>query len=166
MKNIKTKLMKKGWRKSDINKTVKIIEKAKKSKHPKIKMLDKQVFSFSLILAIMGNFIISISLIPVLLVLNSILLYVIIVIMALTFGLLFELLIRSIEHLETKHHILLGVIIPIVAVINFVNMVIFSNKIEKILNIQNPQNPYLVAVIYAVSFILPYAVYQVFLKDK
>ena len=163
MKNIKKNLIEKGWNKRDINKTLKIIEKAKKNKHPKIKLLDRAVYWFSFITAIVGNFIIAIALVPLLLSLSGLWLYLIIIILGFTFGLLFELLIRSIEHLETKHHIFLSITIPIIAVINFI---IISNNMKKFIGVENPQNPLLVGVVYSIAFILPYIVYQVFLKNK
>ena len=163
MDDLKKRLVEKGWDKKDINKTLKIIEKAKANKHPHIKILDKSVYWISLIVAIIGNIIISISLIPVLLALRSFQLYLIIITMGIAFGLLFELLIRTIEHLETKHHIFLSIIIPINAVINIIVIIIFSNRLEGAINIQNPV---LIGVVYAVAFILPYSIYQLFLKNK
>ena len=83
--------------------------------------------------------------------------------MGIAFGLLFELLIRTNEHLETKHHIFLSIIIPINAVINIIVIILFSNRLEGAINIQNPV---LIGVVYAVAFILPYSIYQLFLKNK
>jgi len=163
MQNIKDHLTEKGWNRRDINKTIKIIEKAKKNKHPKIKILDKSVYWFSLILVIFGNFILSISLIPVLLALKGLSLYLVIITLGISFGLLFELLIRTIEHLKTKHHLFLGIIIPILAVINFI---IISSNIKKLIGIENPQNPIIVGSVYTIAFIIPYIFYQVFLKEK
>lgn len=163
MKDLKNYLIEKGWAKKDVNRTIKIIESAKKNKHPQIKILDKFVYWFSLLIAIIGNLIISISLIPVLIALKGLQLYLVIITLGLAFGLLFELVIRNIEHLETKHHILLGIMIPVIAVINFI---IISNNMKKLIGIENPQNPIIVGSVYAITFILPYIVYQVFLKDR
>ena len=163
MQDLKKRLIEKGWDKRDINKTLKIIEKAKADKHHHIKILDKSVYWISLLVAIAGNFIITIALIPELLALKGLQLYLIIVTLGISFGLLFELLIRTIEHLKTKHHIFLGTIIPILAVINFI---IVSNNMKKLIGIENPQNPFLVGIVYAVAFILPYSIYQLFLKNK
>lgn len=163
MKDLKNRLIEKGWGKRDVNRTIKIIESAKKNKHPRIKLLDKAVYWLSLILAVIGNFTISLALIPVLIALRSPQLYIIIVTIGLAFGLLFELLIRGIEHLETKHHIFLSIIIPITAVINFI---IISNNMKKFIGIENPQNPLIIGVVYAAAFILPYFVYQIFLKES
>ena len=166
MKDIKKRLIQKGWNKSDINKTIKIIEHAKANKHPHIKILDKAVYWISLIIAIIGNLIISISLIPILLTLKSFQLYIIIITIGVSFGLLFELLIRSIEHLETRHHLFLGIIIPIIALANVFIIVLISNGLEEIINIQNTQNPLTIGIVYAVAFISPYFLYQLFLKKS
>jgi|TARA_B100001964_G_scaffold225533_1_gene273463 hypothetical protein len=163
MKNVKKYLIEKGWNKSDVNKTIKIIESAKKNKHPKIKLLDKAVYWISLIIAIIGNFIISVALVPLLLALSGMRLYLIIITLGFAFGLLFELLIRGIEHLETKHHIFLSIIIPIITLINFI---IISNNIKKFIGIENPQNPIMTGAVYAIAFILPYIIYQILLKES
>ena len=138
-------------------------EKAKKSKHPKIKMLDKAVYWLSLVTAIIGNFIISIALIPFILALTGIQLYMIIITLGLAFGLLFELVVRGIENLEAKHHLFLGIIIPVITVINFI---IISKNIKTFIGLENPQDPVIVGSVYAIAFILPYISYQIFLKNK
>lgn len=163
MKGIKKHLVEKGWKKSDINKAIKIIGRAKKSKHPHIKLLDKLVYWFSLLVAIIGNLIISVSLIPVLLALNGPQLYSVIITLGMAFGLLFELLVRGIENLEAKHHIFLGIIIPIVAVVSFI---IVSNSMKSMIGMESPQNPLVVGIAYAASFMLPYLAYQLFLKHR
>ena len=83
MLNLKRRLHDKDWKKSDINKTVKILDKAKK--HPKIKILDKSVYWFSLLLAIIINFIISLSLIPILLALKNFQLYLVVITIGISF---------------------------------------------------------------------------------
>lgn len=164
MERLKKRLEEKGWSKQDINKTIKIVEEAKEKKHPAIKLLDRSVYWIALILAIIGNFIISVALIPFLMALKSIQLFSVIVVLGFSFGLLFELLIRSIEHLEAKHHIFLSILIPVVAIINVFIITLVSNNIEKIFKIDNPQNPYIVGIVYAIAFILPFVFYKLVMK--
>lgn len=163
MEHIENYLAGKGWKKREINKTTKIIERAKKNRHLKIKLLDKSVYWFSLVIAIIGNFIISIVLIPFILALSGAPLYLIVITLGLAFGLLFELLVRTIENLEVKHHLFLGIIIPIIALINFI---IISNNMKKLIGIENPQDLLIVVSVYAIAFILPYISYQIFLKNR
>lgn len=162
---IHEKLKKRGWTKREIDKTLKIVREAKKNKHPAIKFLDKIVYWLSLIVAIIGNFIIAVVLIPFLLTLNSFQLYLIIVTIGIAFGLLFELLIRSITHLRTGHHLFFGFLMPIVAIINIFIITNIANYFEKVFLIKNVHSPLVVAIVYAVAFIMPYAVYHLFLKE-
>lgn len=162
---IKETLNKKGWAEGEINKTLKIVREAKKNKHPAIKILDKAVYWIALIMAIIGNFIISIALMPFLLALNSIQLYLIIVTIGIAFGMLFELLIRSITHLKKGHHLFFGFLIPIVAVVNIFIIAKFADILKKMYMIYNIHNPFVVSVVYAAAFITPYAVYHLFLKE-
>ena len=162
MKDIKNSLIKKGWSKKDINKTIKIIETAKNNKHPRIKLLDKYIYWISLVFVIGANFIIAVALIPELITLKGLILYLVIITLGISFGLLFELLIRTIEHLKTKHHLFLGIIIPILTLINFI---IVAKNTKMLIGVDNPHNPYLVGSVYAISFILPYLIYQIFLKE-
>ena len=161
MRDIKNYLVEKGWNKKDINKTIKIIEKAKKSRPLQIKALDKFVYWFSLLIAVIGNLVISIALIPVLLVLKGVSLYIVVITLGTSFGLLFELLVRGIENLETKHHLFLSIIIPVIAVINFF---VISNNLEELIGLKNPQDPIIVGSVYTIAFMLPYISYQIFLK--
>ena len=108
MKSLEKRLAEKGWAKKDIAKAIKLIEKAKQNKHPKIKLLDKAVYWLSLLIAIIGNLVISVALVPFLLVLSSFQLYAILIVIGISFGLLFELLLRKIENLAARHHIFLG----------------------------------------------------------
>ncbi len=162
MRRLERRLAEKGWAKKDINKAIKIIERAKKSKHPKIKLLDKAVYWLSFLIAIIGNFIISVALVPFLLESNT-RLYLIVVILGVSFGLLFELLVRKIENLAAKHHIFLGIAIPVLAILNFV---IILNNMESLIGIAARYNPLSIGIIYSVSFIFPYFIYQSFLKNK
>ena len=162
---LKDKLKKRGWTKREIDKTLKIVREAKKNKHPAIKFLDKTVYWVALILAIIGNFIISIVLIPLLLTLNHFQLYLVVVTIGIAFGLLFELLIRSITHLKTKHHLFFGFLIPVIVIINVFVITNIANNLEEVFMIKNVHNPLIVSIVYAFAFIIPYAVYHLFLKE-
>jgi len=158
-------LTKRGWTKKEINDTLKIFREAKNNKHPAIKFLDKSVYWIALIAAILGNFIISVVLIPFLLTLRDFQLYLVIITIGVTFGLLFELLIRSITHLEARHHLFFGFLVPIVATINVFVITIYSKGLEKKLMIGSVYNPLLVSVVYGAAFIIPYVFYRLFLKE-
>jgi len=157
--NYYSKLRQKDWEKEDIDKTIRIIDAAKEKKSKKIRFLDHFIYWFVLVVSIFGNLVISISLVPFLLALNnSIVLYFIIALLALVFGVLFNFLIREVESLETKHYIVASVFIPCLALINVFYLTGFANYLSTTLNLQNQHNPFIVSVVYVFFFVLPYLV--------
>jgi hypothetical protein len=165
VQDLRTRLLEKGWSEQDINKAIQIIEAAKENKTSRTKLIDSIVYWAVLIVTIIGNLILSIILIPFLLALSKIQLYVIILIIAVTFGFLFDLLIRDIEHLEQKHHIIAGLFIPALAIINVFFMVRFANHLMGVMRLSNvQQNPLVVGFVYTIAFILPYLVNKFVLR--
>mgnify|MGYP001502654754 CR=1 FL=1 len=158
-------LKKKGWESHDIHRTMKIIEKGKQKKHKLIKALDLMVFWIALILAIIGNIVILFTLIPFLLMLNSWLYYLIICFLGLSFGLLFEILIRDIEHLERKHHLLIGSLLPVITIVNFILITKILNRFLVNYNL-NLQIPLFLGIFYTIAFLLPYFIYQMHYRVK
>ena len=164
MQNLIKRLEKRGWSKKEILEAVGKIHKAKQLKTSETRFLEKRIYWVLLVVIIAANFAISIALIPILMVLRGIFLYFVIITLGIVFGLLFELVIRSMEHLEKKHHALLAIFIPIIALINVFVISILSNDLAKTLDLKNLHNPMIIALIYAVSFVLPYLVYKYLLK--
>lgn len=155
-------LLKKGFSKKDARKTVEIIQKAKKRKSPKVRFLDAVVYWALLIVAIIGNVVISIILIPFLLSFKKVPLYSVIFILALMFGSLFDQLIREIENLEHKHQIIAWVFIPVLALINVYYMVSFTNHLTEVLGLPVSLNsPLLVSILYVVAFMFPYIIREI-----
>jgi len=164
MENLVKRLEKKGWRKKEIVRAVGIIRNAKQNKPHDIKFLEERIYWVLLAVIIAANFAISIALIPVLIALNGAFLYLVLMVLGIVFGLLFELVIRSIEHLEKKHHLLLAVLIPLIALANAFVISNVSNDLMSTLSLANLHNSLAVALVYSVSFVLPYIVYRFVLK--
>ncbi|MBW2974493.1 hypothetical protein KY366_02135 [Candidatus Woesearchaeota archaeon] len=154
-------LLKKGFNKKEARRTISIIERAKEKKSPKIKFFDSIIYWVLLIVAIIGNMVIAIILIPFLLAFKRIPLYFIIIVLAAMFGFLFDQLIRDIENLEDKHIIMAWVFIPALATINTYYMASFANHITEAFKLQLTFNsPIIVSIVYVIAFITPYAVHN------
>ena len=164
MQNLAERLEKRGWKNKEIINTVNIIREAKRNKTQENLFLEKRVYWILLVVVIAANFAISVALIPVLMALKGIFLYFVIIILGTVFGLLFELVIRSIEHLEKQHHQLLAVLIPLIALANAFVISKISNNLTSTLGFANVHKPITIAVVYAASFVLPYIVYRFVLK--
>ena len=149
MNEFTERLKEKGWTDDDIQKAVSIIEQGKIKKPKKIAFLDSIVYWIVLLVALIGNFIISIILIPFMLTMQGIRLYTIIFIIGFAFGAFFDLLIRDIEKLQQKDVIIAGVFLPILAIINVSLMVKFSNFLQATIKINNvAQSPIIISETY------------------
>lgn len=156
----------KRWDKQEIEKAVRILKEAENKKTGWIKALDKSVYWVFLIVAILGNIAVSVMLIPILLVLRSFMLYFVIAVLGASFGFFFDLLIRDMEHLEKRHHVIAGFFVPMIAVVNMAIVTVITNRLEITLKLNNDQHSLLlVGFVYATAFILPYLYYN-FVKKK
>ena len=164
MENLIKRLEKRGWNNKEIAKAVTIIQNAKIHKTRENLFLEKRVYWILLAVIIAGNFAISVALIPLLLALSGVILYFLIIVLGISFGLLFELVIRTVEHFEKKHHLILAVFIPLIALGSAFLIANISNDIISKFNLKNTHEAALIGIVYALSFILPYILYRFLLK--
>jgi hypothetical protein len=121
-----------------------------------VRTFDKIIYWALLILAIIGNLIVSIVLVPLLMVLNSTSLLIILAVIAITFGLLFSSLLRDIESLNPNSYVMGGIFLPVQALINVYFITMLSNEVATTLKIENWHNPLIIGIVYMCAFISPY----------
>lgn len=158
-KSLQEKLTEKGWSKEEIEKARTIMESPpEQGRVIFTKKMNPVLYWMTLIVAIVGNMIISVILIPFLIaVQNAIALYSIIVLLGLAFGFLFNVLLIDIEHIDPKHHVIAGVFIPIIALINIFIVVNITNTIDQaIFGMQIQGNSFIIGILYVAAFIGPY----------
>ncbi|MBI2659880.1 hypothetical protein HYX07_01845 [Candidatus Woesearchaeota archaeon] len=164
MRNLVDRLEKKGWSRKDIIGTVEIIKNAKKSKPKDAIFLEKRIFWILLVLIITANFAVSVALLPLLVALKGIFVYAVIIMLGIFLGLLFEMVIRGMEHLEMRHHLFLAVLIPATAMANIFIIAGISNNLARALNLASIHSPIIISTVYSVSFVLPYVACRFLLK--
>ncbi|MBI4151488.1 hypothetical protein HY496_00830 [Candidatus Woesearchaeota archaeon] len=146
-------LQKKGWNDREIAKAERFINVPR----PQDTYFSKIVFWSALMVIIFANVIVSLVLIPFLIVFQNVILYSIIILLAGSIGFLYRLLITDIGHLEQKHHIWAGILIPLIAAVNMVVVVLVSNSfIRDVAKTSTPQNPWLIAALFSAALIIPY----------
>ena len=162
----KSELEEKGWSEEEVKKAESILEKEEKHDAH----FSKIVFWSALVVIIFANLIVSLVLIPFMIVLYKWVLYSVTILLAGTVGFLYNFLITDIGHLEKKHHLLAGIIVPIVALINMIIMVIVANKFITDFKIvsHSTHNPWLIAIIFSIAFITPYLLdkIRIMVKNK
>lgn len=169
MKNrddLRQKLEAKGWDEEYIEKTIRILEKEDENKSL-LQRLNSVVYWVALVICIFGNFVITIILIPFLITItNKVALGIIIGCIAISFGFLFNVLLSDIEDLDSNHHIIPGLFIPALSMINIFIMVNVANNQISILNLNNIHSPLIISIIYVVSFSAPYFISKIIKKTK
>lgn len=157
MRDYSAALAGKGWGRAEVRRAADILAHAEALKSPSMKFLEQAAFWTALLIAIIGNFVISVVLVPFLLLLHGVGLYATVFIVGITFGLLFNVLIRYIENLGQGQHIIAGAFIPALALINIYIITRLSNSLEILLQLTTPpHSPAAVSVTYVAAFVLPY----------
>ncbi len=147
----------KGWTSADVKKTRDILAHAEEAKSTSMRFLEQTSFWVALLIAIIGNFVISVVMVPFLLLLQGVTLYLAVFVIGVTFGTLINVVVGYIEKLKAGQHIIAGAFIPALALINVYIITHFSNNLEILLQLKTPpHSPLLVSVVYVTSFVIPY----------
>jgi hypothetical protein len=159
MKDLKERLYEKGWSREEIEKTVRIFEEGKKKKSRAVILFDWFAYWAALIIAIVGNMVLSVLLIPFLLVAGSSFLYPALVILGLAFGFVFSVILKDIEEIESTKHIIVGMFLPALALINVYIITQLSNYLAFLMKLPyGIHQPIIVSIVYSVSFVMPYVI--------
>ena len=156
---IEQRLAEKGWTKAEILKASSILHgKEDPGQIYFQKQMNPVIYWLTLIVSIVANMVVSVVLVPFLLaVKDSLTLYGIVAILALAFGFFFNLLLTDIEHVDPRHHVIAGIFIPALAIINIIIVVNVTSAIDQVLfGAQFQQNSVIIAIVYVIAFIAPY----------
>lgn len=135
-----------------------ILQSIAKRKHHVEQKMHCFVSITGMLLLIFTNFLGAILLIPFLLFFQGVAQYVLIAVFAVGFGLLFNMIIHSIEHLGDKHHIIAGIVVPFFALLDIVILFTLLEKIKEALKISISYNYTLIVVLFVVAFLIPYII--------
>jgi len=140
-------------------KTEAILRRAEQRKPRWVKVVDTALYWTLLFLAIVGNFVISVVLVPFLLIMKGWPLYFSLVFVGASFGWLFSFILMNIEKLETSQHIMASIFLPALALINVGIMAVLSNKLIVMMKLSTPpHNPLIVGGVYVLGYIIPYGI--------
>ncbi len=159
---LKKTLEEKGWETKDIEKAMNIMQKSPTYDKKRASKISTLLYWMTLILIIVGNLLLSVVLVPFLLVMDGFVLYLMIFIVALIWGLLFNIVLKDIEELDVKNHIIAGIFIPFIAVFNVYIIASLSNQVERALDITQIQhNPAIIGAVYVFAFMIPFLITKI-----
>ena len=122
----------------------------------KIQNMDDLLYWIILILSILGNFIVSIVLVPFLVAIQGWPLYLSVFGIAATFGYLFSFILRELEHLHPRQKIIANLLIPAIALINVTIITLLSNKLILLLGLRTEfHHPLMISGTYVLGYVVP-----------
>ncbi len=140
-------------------KTEQILRRAESAKPVWIRTVDRSLYWALLLITIVGNFILSVVLVPFLLIFKGFVLYFFLFFTAASFGWIFSFVLHNIERLQREQHIMAVIFIPCLALINVGIFAVLSNKLIILLKLATPpHNPFLIGGVYVLGYVLPGAV--------
>ncbi len=155
-------LLTKGFSRRDARRTIALLRHPKQQ-GPPFPRTDAIVYWILILVAIVGNMIIAVLLVPFLLAFRNAPLYVTIALLAIFFGYIFDILLRDLET-TGKDHLLAWLFIPILAVINVFYMVTFANYLTAALHLPSAiHSPFLISSLYVVAYTFPYIFHNILL---
>ncbi|MBW2997204.1 hypothetical protein KY349_02580 [Candidatus Woesearchaeota archaeon] len=162
-KSLRHRLLEKGWSEQEIEKTMSLMySEDKRTKQAGfVKATHPIIYWVGLVVAIIGNLLLAVTLIPFLMILNSIQLYIILGIVGFVFGGLFNVILKDIEQVDQTHHVVAGIFIPAIALITVYIMTTVANRFNEVINNPNPHNAIILSIIYLVCFSAPYFIYKI-----
>jgi hypothetical protein len=159
---LEEKIQKKKWSQKEKQEAINILHSAEKEKTPLIKFFDVISYWVALLIAIAGNFIVSVVIVPILMTLSGIPLYFTLFFVGISFGALIYTVIQMVETINPKKNFISGLFIIALAAINIYIITGLTNKLELQMGITtNVQDPVLISVFYVVGYIIPYVFFLI-----
>ena len=110
----------------------------------------------ALLVMLVANLVLSLTLIPIIIVLDKAPLYGIIIIIGTMFGLLFELILEHLGELSSHHKIIARFFIPSIAILNIAIITALANKLSTLLLLEAGKTPAIVSLVYTIAFLSPF----------
>lgn len=140
-----------NWNSKEIKITRKILKDA-----PAHRDMQLMLYWFVILIMVVLTLLISIYLVPFFLVLSSPYIFLIVFLLSLAFGAMFNNLVVHLEHLETSHYVVAGIIIPLVAISALFLTTHVATYMAALLDLPIRQDPFAVGIVYLIGFLLPY----------
>ncbi len=111
------------------------------------------------------NFVIAFILLPLTVLLRGWSTYVLVTVFGLLFGVIFDFLIKDLEHLERRHHLFAAIVIPIISIVDLFLIQSIARSLSSVLKIPLTQNPLIAGSLYLLAFLGPFTYSYLIKKD-
>ncbi|MFH1133237.1 MAG: hypothetical protein V1735_01990 [Nanoarchaeota archaeon] len=149
-------LARKGWTSAELEH----YHKLRSLYHAKQQKEQVRLYWFSLILLLAMMLVITILFLPILMLTPTSLFSLMMLLLGLLFGFLFEHLILGMEKLGRRHHAFAAAIIPLCAAVTLALLVIVTNSLRTVFPFLVRQSAWLPALLFTTAFLLPYLMHE------
>ncbi|PIN87787.1 hypothetical protein COV12_02015 [Candidatus Woesearchaeota archaeon CG10_big_fil_rev_8_21_14_0_10_32_24] len=162
-KKRRLELIEKGWTERELRKAEKFMEHDVQQSTS----FSRVVFWSALIVIIFANLTVSLIVVPFLIVFSATILYFMMILLGVSFGFLYNHLITSVGEMHKSHHFWTNILVPIIAIVNLVIMFFASHFfISKLESHPITQNPLTAGIVFAIAFVVPYAILKLLSKKS
>ena len=116
------------------------------------------MYHISLLLLLLTNFVTVFLLLPVFLFLKGFELYVVLALFSVFMGIIFNYLLHEIHHFGEKHHVIISILVPAMALFDMVLLIRAIDKLDLLFNLHLNYNPVTIVLVFIIMFLVPYAV--------
>jgi len=154
-----------GWSDDELTYAHTVLTTSHDEKSKRHKALDYFVIWFSFIAIVVGNLFAMIALTPLLVLFPNPGIYAMLLILGVSFGFLFTVVFRDVQHLfGGHHHYFVLVLVPYFAIVGAV--VVLGVAAQTLPNLYFiPRKPWLMGVVYALAFMIPYFLQRHIMKS-
>jgi len=162
------RLLRKGWSREELARVEEIVKKVRLSDKSKTLVYGQAVlFWMGFFVILIGNLLIGIVLIPFLFVMNRLIFDLVILVFGFCFGLLTCIVFRDLEYLEKKHRMFLLLVVPVIALVNLLSVYLVAKRLNELFAIGAlRENPFVMILLYVVSFLTPYFYWLIYRKGR
>lgn len=149
------KMKKKGWSEDEIEHARIVFSEHELKHHVYAPIWDIAIHWFLFLVIIIANVFAFVFMLPMIIVADSIYTYLILGVLGLGMGLVFEIVINDMSHLQKHHHFFVALLVPLLSIC-FMLIVMYSIQQRVDFIIDSFRHSLQISVTYAVCFMLPY----------
>jgi hypothetical protein len=152
------RMREKGWTDDELAHAQSVFTNSENKKSTRHKVLDAFVLWGVFIVMVLGNFFALFALMPFFVIFPNLMLYSLAALIGFTFGLLYEILLRDIQHtFHGHHHAFAFILVPYLAIVGAILILGYASTHMPNLFLYS-RHPVLIGFCYVIGFLIPYLV--------
>ncbi len=149
------RLEKRGWTPDEISHVQKAFFSEEAKQGVQAVQLNRLMYWMIFLVMLIGNLILSIAFIPLYITITEWALLLVLGVVGISFGSVFNLMIKDLKHIDPRHYTAGLILLPAIAVADIFLVLFFVNKFAVNGSVFLQQNPVHLSVVYVIAFMLP-----------